>query len=120
MEQETLDAEGKFLEEHKEEIEAASRWDADQTTKVEDEYGEEDDETDNSKIIEGGEPDAKIVKEKPVVPVFNKDEFLKKWLEENPVIEIPSETDGEKDTDWVLSEEDEQAILNSVLSKEQN
>jgi len=25
------------------------------------------------------------------MPVFNKEEFLKKWLEENPVIDIPPE-----------------------------
>jgi hypothetical protein len=49
------------------------------------------------------------------MPVFNKEEFLKKWLEENPVIEIPPEYVPEPDTDWSLTEEEEQSIVNTFI-----
>jgi hypothetical protein len=35
--------------------------------------------------------------ERPEIPIFNRDEFLKKWLEENPIIEIPPEYVPEPD-----------------------
>ena len=47
------------------------------------------------------------------MPVFNKEEFLKKWLEENPVIDIPPEYVPEVDADWTLTEEEEQTIINT-------
>jgi hypothetical protein len=54
------------------------------------------------------------------MPVFDKDEFFKSWLEENPVIEIPSEEKAEPEADWILSEEEEQAALAAYMgSKEQ-
>jgi len=49
------------------------------------------------------------------MPVFNKEEFLKKWLEENPVIEIPPEYVPEPDADWSLTEEEEQSIVNTFI-----
>jgi hypothetical protein len=67
---------------------------------------------DDSKFID----DDKKNKEKPTVPVFNKEEFLKKWLEDNPVIEIPAATEPENDADWVLTEEEEQAMITNYLS----
>jgi len=45
--------------------------------------------------------------------VFKRDEFLKRWLEENPVIEIPPEATKENDTDWILTEEEEQALVSN-------
>ena len=82
---------------------------------ADDEYGEEDDEADK------GDESERKPKEKPVVPEFNREEFLKKWLEENPVIEIPSDEAEVKDTDWVLTEEQEQEIINNFLKgKEEN
>ena len=45
---------------------------------------------------------------------------MAKWLEENPVIEVPSENDGELDTDWILSEEEEEKLLSTYLNKDQN
>ena len=80
-----------------------------------DEYGEEDEEADDSRVEEEQKP-----KEKPVMPVFDKEDFIKRWLEDNPVIEIPSEEAVENDADWVLTEEEEQAVLQGYLSKEQN
>ena len=50
------------------------------------------------------------------MPVFNKDEFLKTWLEENPVIEIPSEEKAESEADWILTEEEEQAVLAAYMA----
>ena len=85
MQLEVTDAEVKFMEEHRDEIEAAQRWEQEQQEKVDDEYGEEVDAS-----REESEATARPT-EKPEVPIFNKDEFLKKWLEDNPVIDIPKE-----------------------------
>ena len=78
---------------------------------MKDEYGEEE---------EDEEKDQKP-KEKPVMPVFNKEEHLTKWDEENPEIVIPPEVIDDKDNDWVLSEEDEEALIAQYFqSREQN
>lgn len=114
MQADIAEAEAKFNEENKEQIDAVNAWDAAKTGAAHDEYGEEDGEED-AKEAKEEEP-----KERPEMPVFNKDEFLKGWLEENPVIEIPSEEQVEADADWILSEEEEQAALAAYLaSKEQ-
>ncbi len=54
------------------------------------------------------------------MPVFNKEEFLRKWLEENPVIEIPAEYVPEVDADWVLTEEEEQTLITTFLASQSN
>lgn len=113
MEVEVNEAEAKFNEEHKDEIEAALKWEQEQTMHVEEEYNEEVDDEDKK------EDDSKL-KEKPPVPVFDREEFLKKWLEENPVIEIPNEVSPQIDNDWILTEEEEQNLLNAYMSKDQN
>ena len=76
-----LDAEEKFKEDHKEEIEAAQKYEERLAT------GEEEEEP----------------KEVPVMPVFNKTEFLTKFDEEFPEIIIPTPVVFEKDKDWLLS-----------------
>jgi len=38
----------------------------------------------------------------PVMPVFNKEEFLQKWLNDNPTIQIPDEPVEEPDNDWIF------------------
>ena len=88
------------------------KWEADQIAKANgggaEDYGEEDEDED------GGNTSAvKTQREevKPEMPIFKKDEFLKRWLEDNPVIEIPPEQSPENDTDWVLTEEEEQALI---------
>lgn len=86
MQNDIAEAEGKFADDNRDQLDAALKWESEQTSKVEDDYGgegEDDDEKPSPK-------DEKEVREKPEMPVFNKEEFLKKWLEENPVIEIPS------------------------------
>ena len=45
------------------------------------------------------------------MPVFNKEEFLTKWEEENPPITIPDEVIDDKDNDWRLSEEEEENLI---------
>lgn len=42
------------------------------------------------------------------MPIFNKEEFLQKWDEDNPPMNIPDEILDEYDRDWVLSEEEEE------------
>jgi hypothetical protein len=43
--------------------------------------------------------------------VFDENEVCTKFDEDNPVIEIPEEVLVQKDNDWDLHEEDEQAML---------
>lgn len=66
--------------------------------KQEDEYGEEegDDEDGNSFAKD------KMPKEKPVMPQFNLDEFMEKWVEENPEPQLPDEIVPDIDNDWIL------------------
>jgi hypothetical protein len=47
------------------------------------------------------------------MPIFKKKDFLEKWLEENPVIEIPPEQSPENDADWILTEEEEAALVSA-------
>lgn len=76
-----------------------------------DEYGEEEEEDEDKE---------KKPKEKPVMPVFNKEEFLSKWEEDNPEVFIPEEIGEEHDGDWVLGEdEEEQLIQGYFTSKEE-
>ena len=49
------------------------------------------------------------------MPMFNKEDFLKKWLEENQVIDIPLEYVPEPDADWSLTEEEEQSIVSTFI-----
>jgi hypothetical protein len=86
------------MEEHKEEIDAAYNYEQAEKNKINDEYGEENEDEDKDQ-----KP-----KEKPVMPVFDTQEWLNKWLEENPVIEIPPYVIDDQDNDWILSEEEEE------------
>lgn len=67
-----------------------------------DEYGDEEDEDEEKE---------KKPKEKPVLPVFNLEDFIMKWDEENPPIIIPDEIEDEFDRDWILSEEEEEQLI---------
>jgi hypothetical protein len=100
MKQDLADAQEKFKDEHKDEIEAVLKWEEEELSKVNDEYGEEEDDEETEK--------EKKPKEKPVMPVFDEEEFLSKWVEDNPPIFIPDEIEEEKDNDWVISEEEEE------------
>jgi HrpA-like RNA helicase len=105
MEQDVVEAEAKFMEEHKDEIEAAQKFEEQEKQKKDDEYGEEEED----------EEKEKVPKEKPVMPVFNKEEYLQKWLEDNPVIEIPPPVVDDKDSDWYMTEEEEEALINAYF-----
>ena len=100
-EQDLIEAEQKFMEEHKEEIEAAQKFEDQEQQKKDDEYGEEEDEEEKEK-----QP-----KERPQMPEFNKEEYELKWLEENPEIEIPEPVHEDKDNDWYLNDEEEDALI---------
>ena len=49
-----------------------------------------------------------------------KEEFLKKWLDENPKIEIPEEGADEDDVDWSIAPEELNTLLQAFLAKDQN
>lgn len=107
-----VEAEEKFKDEHKEEIETALKAEQDEQEKANDEYGEEEEE-------EEGEKEKKP-KEKPVMPEFNHEEFLQKWEEDNPIVIIPDEIMDEFDRDWVLTEEEEEELIKQYfLAKEE-
>lgn len=55
-----------------------------------------------------------------MLPVFNKEEYLVKWEEENPEPELPAEVFPDTDNDWVLAEEEEEQALQAYFAaKEQ-
>lgn len=55
------------------------------------------------------------------MPVFNEEEFLEKWLEENPEPILPDEVVPDIDNDWILQEEEEEALIQAYFAqKEQN
>lgn len=43
-----------------------------------------------------------------------------KWIEDNPVIEIPPPIVDDKDYDWFLTEEDEEALINQYFAAKDN
>jgi hypothetical protein len=89
----------KFLEENKDEIEAYEEWKRKQEGGADDYAEEEEDE------------DAEKEKEPPKLPEFNEAEFLEKFDEEFPEIEIATNTDDDTDNDWILSEEEIEAEI---------
>ena len=97
MEAELEEAKQKFLEEHKDEIDAYEAYKKAQEGGGDD-YGDEDEEE---------EEEAKN-KEPPTLPVFNQEEFLEAWTQENPEIVIQDSTKDDIDNDWILSEEEQE------------
>lgn len=95
---ETADAEAKFLDDRKDEIEAAIA------------YQNRDPSNDDQ---EDGEKEPV-----PVMPVFNKEEFTAKWLTDNPPIEIPEPVVDDIDNDWVLPPSEVEYLINSYFGKE--
>jgi hypothetical protein len=76
------EAEAKFNEDHRDEIEAAIAYQKRDPAEDEDE----------------GEKEAA-----PVMPVFNKKEFLAKWFTDNPHTAIPHDVIFDVDNDLILS-----------------
>mmetsp|Transcript_6926 Transcript_6926/g.5191 ORF Transcript_6926/g.5191 Transcript_6926/m.5191 type:complete len:141 (+) Transcript_6926:1063-1485(+) len=87
---EVQEAEDKFREDHREEIEAAAKW------AEGDHDGDGDDKGDQ-----------------PVIPVFNRAEFLHQWDEACPEIEIPPPVLPDVDLDWILEPEELQQLIHS-------
>lgn len=89
------EAEAAFLDQHKEEIDIYNEY----KKKLEgggEEYGEEEEEE------EGADKN----KEPPVLPVFNKEEFLAEWDKNNEEIVVEDSTENDIDNDWELTEEE--------------
>ena len=84
----------KFADEHKDEIDAYNDWKAKQDAGVND-YGGESDSGSN-----------KEEKPAPTLPEFNEKEFLEKWDEEFPAIEMGELDAVDIDNDWILTEEE--------------
>ena len=103
------DAEAKFMDDHRDEIEAVQKYEEMEKGKKDDDYGEEEDEEKEQ-----------VPKEKPVMPEFNKEEFLQKWEEENPPVIVPEPIEDDKDHDWYMTEEEEEQLIQQYFqSKEQ-
>ena len=83
------EAEQKFLDEKKEEIEAYQRWEQE---KASIDYGNEAEANNNNEE-----------KQPLVIPVFNQADWKAQWLNENPVIVIPEQVIEDKDNDWYMN-----------------
>jgi hypothetical protein len=92
------EAEARFLDDHRDEIDAAHA------------YANRDQNDDEDAEKEKEQP--------PVMPVFNKEEFLAKWLLENPQVEIPEEVKDDVDNDWVLSPSETEYLISTYFNKE--
>lgn len=50
------------------------------------------------------------------MPEFNQEEFLAKWAEENPEPVLPEDVVSDIDNDWILNEEEEEAVINGYFA----
>lgn len=69
---------------------------------AEEDYGEEKGSEDE---------DDKANQEPPVLPVFNKEDAVEKFDDENPVVEIPPDTEDDINNDWLLEEDQEAELI---------
>jgi hypothetical protein len=93
----------KFKEDNREQIETFEKYEEAERIKREQEYGEE----------EGSEDEEAEAKEVPTMPDFaqHTQDTEEKFDDEFPEIEIPEEVAEQIDNDWVLSEEDLEALI---------
>jgi hypothetical protein len=99
---ELVEAEVKFKEDNREEIEAYNNY-----------------QQKSNRESEGGDQDESAEKEvPPVLPIFNKEAFLTNWLNLNPPIIIPDEPIEEFDNDWIMSQAELDYNVNSYLGRE--
>ena len=103
LEVDIVEAENKYNEDHKEDMEAYLQY----------QQRSNRDKNDDDEEEEGTEREPA-----PVMPVFNKEEFLAKWLSENPPIVIPDEPVEEVDNDWIMTPAEQDAIVNSYLGRD--
>lgn len=97
------EAEQKFKEDHKEEIEAYEKYLADKAKKETQEYGADD----------AQEEEVPVAAVSPVQYVFDSIEPSAKFDEENPTIVIPDALIADIDNDWILDEEETSAIISA-------
>jgi hypothetical protein len=51
------------------------------------------------------------------MPVFNMDDFLEKWVEDNPEPVLPDDVVPDVDNDWILAPEEEEALIASYFAQ---
>ena len=49
------------------------------------------------------------------MPVFDVEEHLKKWEEDNAPVVIPDPIVDDKDNDWYMTEEEEEQLIQQYL-----
>ena len=103
MEVEIVEAENKYNEDHKEDMEAYLQYQQ-RSSRGEKDDEEEEDNTEREPA--------------PVMPVFNKEEFLAKWLTDNPPIVIPDEPVEEPDNDWILTPAELEVLINTYFGRD--
>jgi hypothetical protein len=103
LEVEIVDAENKYNEDHKEDMEAYLQY---QQRSSRDKNDDDDDEDNTEREAA------------PVMPVFNKEEFLAKWLTDNPTITIPEEPVEEPDNDWILTPAELETLINTYFGRD--
>jgi len=101
-EQFLLDKENEFNELNREDIETYNKWQEEQKRLEEEDYGEEKGSEDE---------DDKANQEPPILPVFNKEEAVEKFDDDNPPVEIPPDADDDINNDWLLEEDQEAELI---------
>ena len=96
------EAKQKFEDDHADEIKAYNKWKDEQDAKAAQEYGEE--------AASDGE-EGEDAQEPPTLPEFDEAEACEKFDEENPEVEIPPEIVDDINNDWVLTEEENEALI---------
>jgi hypothetical protein len=99
---EVVEAEAKFKEDNREEIEAFNNYQ--QKSQRDSEGGDQDESAENNTA--------------PILPVFNKEAFLTNWLNINPPIIIPDEPIEEIDNDWIMSQSELDYNINTYLGRD--
>lgn len=97
-----VEAEEKFKDDHREEIENYEKWIAEKEAKENEEYGDELDDDENENPLD---------KEPPTLPEFVAEEYLEKFDEDNPEIYIPDEVVDDIDNDWPMTEDEEAELI---------
>eukprot|EP00347_Sterkiella_histriomuscorum_P002901 403366357 len=102
------DAQQKFLDDHRDEIDAYNKYQQD----LIDRGGADRQPTDEDAPADGQQ-------QPPVLPVFNEADWQVQWLNDNPEVQIPEQVVEDKDIDWYMTiEEEDQLISQYFLAKE--
>jgi hypothetical protein len=96
--------ENAFLEANKDAIEEYNKYKEEQTKLASQDYGDE---------LGSDEEDGKENVEPPSLPEFDKKEAEEKFDDENPEIIIPPEVVDNIDNDWLLDDDEKEALITS-------